>query len=142
VRLLELNGHFLASTEDKCWRRVGSIDRANGVSFQCPKCAEGKEAGDNECDCGETPHAEWCGFGRRHRKGAHHVICWFRNPRRLAPVGPDMDPKPGRWWISASSTSLENLTFEHGEPAMPKSVLLLGGCNWHGYVTGGEATPA
>lgn len=139
MRLRELNGHFLASVENG-WRRVGdSLENANGVCFQCPKCAEGKEAGDNECDCDETPHAEWCDFGRRHRKGAHHIVCWFRNPRRLAPVGPDMDPKPGRWWISASSSSLDDLTFEHGEPPIPKSIQLIGGCNWHGYIENGAS---
>ncbi len=141
MRLLDLDGHFVVSTE-KGWRRVDTIEKANGVWFQCPRCAQGKEVGDNECDCHEVPHAEWCDFGRRHHKGAHGVLCWFRNPRVVAPVSPEMTPGPGRWWIDASSTSLADLTFGHGEPHMAKSVQLTGGCNWHGYVQSGEATLA
>lgn len=142
MKLLELNAHFIASTLAGSWHRVDTIQKANGVMFQCPKCAEGKEPGVNECDCEMLPHAEWCDAvnGAHHRKGAHHVICWFRNPRVLAPVPPEMDPKPGRWW--AEGDSLANLTFGHGEPHMAKSVLLTSGCGWHGFVTNGEASPS
>lgn len=138
MRLRDLDATFIARTPEG-WRRVDTIEKANGLWFQCPKCAEGKEVGDNVCDCDSSPHTEWCDIGRRHHKGAHYILCWFRNPRVLQPVGPEVDPKPGRWWVSASSTSIDDITFEHGEPPIAKSVLLVGGCAWHGFIEHGEA---
>ena len=63
-------------------------------------------------------------------EGAHHVFCWFVG------VPADVSPGPGRW--NPQGATIDDLTFV-GPGSV--SVLLLGGCNWHGFVRGGEATP-
>lgn len=135
MRLRDLDAEFIAYFDNRPTggyegsRCVATIAQANGLCFQCPKCAEGKERGEEY----DALTDRMLGFVR----GAHYIICWFRNPQMLPAVGPEVDPKPGRWW--AVGTSIDDLTFEHGEPPMPKSILLQGGCNWHGHLTNGDA---
>jgi hypothetical protein len=61
--------------------------------------------------------------------GTHSVICWFKGK-----VSDAMRPAPGRW--NPSGTGLDDLTFV---PPGAVSVLLMGGCNWHGFIRNGEA---
>lgn len=61
----------------------------------------------------------------------HSVICWFEGR-----VPDEVDPKPGRW--NPVGSGFEDLSFVPG--AKSNSVLLLGGCAWHGFVTNGEVT--
>lgn len=61
--------------------------------------------------------------------GTHSVICWFAGR-----VDGELDPKPGRW--NPSGTGLDDLTFV---PPGAVSVQLIGGCNWHGFVSNGSA---
>ncbi len=124
MRLRELDGHFVggwhgkdAEHEYEGYRHVESIDEAQGVQFQCPKCAEGKPRSED----GKV-------------MGAHYVLCWFANPRHAPTVPNDINPGPGRWFISEGSTSLDDLTFCGPGQC---SVKLIGGCEWHGYVTAG-----
>lgn len=63
--------------------------------------------------------------------GTHRVICWFAGR-----VPDDATPGPGRW--IPSGTGLDDLTFVGPNAA---SVLLQGGCAWHGFIRNGEATP-
>ena len=65
------------------------------------------------------------------RIGTHQVVCWFEGR-----VSDDVQPGPGRW--KPQGDSFENLSFVSGRKS--NSVLLLGGCNWHGFVTNGEVT--
>ena len=122
MKLRDLDAEFIVRTK-KGMRRVETLAAAQGVMFQCPKCAKGLEAGEEN--------------GRRFFRGAHYIVCWFRNPQRLAPVADNEIPGPGRWW--AEGTSIDDLTFGHGTPPMAKSILLTGGCGWHGFVTNGDA---
>jgi hypothetical protein len=62
--------------------------------------------------------------------GTHSVICWFEDK-----VPDDAEPKPGRW--NPVGTGIDDLTFAPGKKS--NSVLLTGGCNWHGFVTNGAA---
>lgn len=62
--------------------------------------------------------------------GTHSVICWFADRG----VPPTMHPLPGRW--VPSGTGLDDLTFVGPGAA---SVLLSGGCGWHGFVKNGSA---
>ena len=62
--------------------------------------------------------------------GTHSVICWF-----VGKVPDDAEPKPGRWVPSGSG--IDDLTFVGPNAA---SVLLTGGCRWHGFVRNGDAT--
>lgn len=49
--------------------------------------------------------------------GTHSVMCWFRDRG----VPDDLDPKPGRWNPSGTG-------------------ILLGGCDWHGFIKNGDAS--
>jgi hypothetical protein len=89
---------------------VETLAEADGVMFLCPKC-----------------YAENGG-----PVGTHSVICWFAG---RVPDG--VDPKPGRW--TPTGTGLHDLTFV---PSAGRScsVLLLGGCGWHGFVANGDVS--
>lgn len=71
-----------------------------------------------------------CFHTNKGKVGTHIVICWFKGK-----VTDDVDPSPGRW--NPSGIGLLDLTFV---PPGAVSVLLTGGCNWHGFVRNGEAT--
>lgn len=113
--LTQLSAAFIkltSVTPRKSWRKlrgVKALETAQGLWFQCPKC-----------------------FEPRSKRG-HFVLCWFRNRG----VPDDMDPGPGRW--TPSGTGLTDLTFVPGEPPMSVSVLLQGGCGWHGFIRDGHA---
>lgn len=62
--------------------------------------------------------------------GTHMVICWFLDRG----VSDDERPGPGRW--GALGTGLADLTLKAGS----SSILLKGGCNWHGFIRNGDAT--
>lgn len=62
----------------------------------------------------------------------HRVICWSSSRG----VPDHAEPKPGRWRLVG--TSIEDLTLE-AEPGMSRSVQVIGGCAWHGFVTNGVA---
>jgi len=64
-------------------------------------------------------------------KGTHGVLCWFEGK-----VPDDRQPGPGRW--NPQGSGLHDLTFVDG--AKTRSVLLTGGCAWHGFITNGEAS--
>lgn len=65
------------------------------------------------------------------RIGTHSVVCWFEDR-----VSDDVSPGPGRW--NPTGTSFDDLSFVAGKKT--NSVLLLGGCAWHGFVTNGDVT--
>lgn len=91
--------------------RVRSIEKAQGVRFLCPKCYEANGGS----------------------VGTHGVVCWSSSRG----VPDDAQPGPGRWRLVG--TGLNDLTLD-AEPGKSRSVLLLGGCAWHGFVTNGEVT--
>lgn len=62
--------------------------------------------------------------------GTHYVLCWFLGRE----VADSEDPKPGRW--EPHGIGLDDLELKAGS----SSILLRGGCNWHGFVRGGRAT--
>lgn len=65
------------------------------------------------------------------KAGVHSIICWFED--RV----PD-DAKPsGRW--KPVGTGLDDLTFVPGKNPLC-SVMLLGGCRWHGFIKNGDAS--
>lgn len=90
-------------------RDAKSFAEAEGVRFLCPLCFT-KNGG---------------------KIGTHLVICWSRK----APEG--QEPGPGRWSLHGSG--IEDLTL-HGDPVGgARSIQLLGGCAWHGFVNNGRA---
>lgn len=106
-------------TDDDVYEKIGpaeyipavdSIAEADGVMFLCPKCY----------------------IENNGPVGTHSVICWF-----VGRVPDDVDPKPGRW--TPTGTGLSDLTFVPSD-GRTQSVLLTGGCHWHGLVVNGDAS--
>ncbi|HSX23078.1 MAG TPA: hypothetical protein VLE97_09915 [Gaiellaceae bacterium] len=89
---------------------VDTLEEADGVWFLCPKCYAANGG----------------------RIGTHAVLCWF-----VGRVPDDVAPKPGRW--TPRGTGLSDLTFVPSQ-GRSQSVLLTGGCGWHGFVVDGDAT--
>jgi Family of unknown function (DUF6527) len=90
---------------------VASVSEAQGIYFLCPKCFA-ENAGPVGTHGCEVSFAD---RGVKDEDGSH-----------------GNDGKPTRW--SVSGDSCENLT-------LSPSILLGGGCAWHGHVTNGEITP-
>lgn len=97
-------------TDPSTYQTGVSLADAQGIQFLCPKCFNDEPVG---------------------RVGCHSVICWFKDRG----VPDDLDPKPGRW--KPSGTGIDDLTFVGPGAA---SVALTGGCNWHGFIKGGDAS--
>lgn len=117
MKLTDLEPEFLrydAADQDgthTSYRRVGSIEEANGLQFVCPKCltANGYE-----------------------RAGVHSVHCWCVGvPLDVGLVG------PGRWILVG--TGFADLTLNAPNS---RSVQIIGGCAWHGFITNGDVTDA
>lgn len=62
--------------------------------------------------------------------GVHKTVCWFRNRG----VPDDLDPGPSRW--TPSGTSIDDLTFVPGTPAVAISVQ----ADCHFWIRNGHAT--
>lgn len=122
MRLRELDAQFTGKWAPKSYYRLDSVEGAQGLLFQCPKCALGKETGEED--------------NRKFVRGAHYVLCWFTNPRNAPRVPDDADPKPGRWTFTGNT--IDDISFIPGPYS--NSILLIGGCAWHGFVTNGDAT--
>lgn len=112
--LRELQPQFVRLTEPAGHHLyVDSLAEAQGVLFLCPLCFQ--ENG------GEV--------------GTHSVLCWSASRG----VPDDVNPKPGRWKLDG--TGYDDLTLNADPPkSNSRSVLLLGGCAWHGFVTNGVVT--
>ena len=106
-----LDAEFLAITDRNTFRRQPEMAGAHGVKFLCPKCYA--------TNGGPV--------------GTHSVICWSRS----AGTPEEMEPKPGRWKMDGPG--LSDLTLNAEPPGTARSVQLLGGCNWHGFINDGFA---
>ncbi|HBY61083.1 MAG TPA: hypothetical protein DEH78_14770 [Solibacterales bacterium] len=116
MRLTQLEPMWLRWKEEdsrQFFSNVDSIEEAQGIRFLCPKCFQANGG----------------------RVGTHQVLCWSSS--RGVPA--HATPGPGRWRLVG--TNFEDLTLDC-EPGKSRSVLLLGGCAWHGFVTNGEVTLA
>ena len=90
---------------------VETLAEAQGVEFLCPKCF---------AENGGPVGTHWCsvsfeGRGVADDQGTH-----------------DAQGQPVRWQVSG--TDLSDLTTQ-------PSILIVGGCAWHGFITNGEASP-
>lgn len=115
MRLTELEPKFIryeCNGNIETFIPVDSIDQCQGIIFLCPKCFA-----DNNGPV-----------------GTHSVICLSRSRG----VPDDATPGPGRWAIEG--TGFHDLTLNGDPPNSARSVLLQGGCAWHGFVTNGEVT--
>lgn len=127
MRLRDLDAQFIGRQVGRTYWRLGdAIDGAQGVRFQCPKCAIGCEAGEED--------------GRRFVRGAHYVQIWFANPRN-APVA-DHEADPGseshhRWTVAGNS--IDDLTLSPSVNLDIPNLIAVDHCRWHGWVKNGEA---
>jgi hypothetical protein len=119
TQLVELEAKFVRHFEEGGRvgiRTVDSLAEAQGVMFLCPLCFKANGG----------------------KVGTHRVVCWSRSRG----VPEHATPKPGRW--SMHGTGLHDLTLNGDADANgggARSVQLLGGgCQWHGFVTNGDAT--
>lgn len=125
MRLRHLDGEFFGrvNAQVRSLHRQGNkIRGAQGVMFQCPKCAQGLPTGGNQY--------------RRYVKGAHYVQICFANPIGAAVAPREFDKNP-RWQMSG--TSLDDLTLS---PSINLDVPGNGddSCKWHGWVRNGDAS--
>ena len=129
MRLRDLDAEFVGEWTETSFRVLPGVEGAQGLLFQCPKCAEGKPRGGRPSRSGDAviPDRTWA-------EGAHYVLCWFANPRNAPAVPVEAFPKPGRWIFAGES--IDDLTFIGPAAA---SVLLAAGCEWHGFVKDGAA---
>ena len=92
---------------------VSTLAEAQGIYFLCPKCYV---PGKNESN----------GIG------VHQVAVTFAGRGVLDHQGcHNSESRPTRW--NVSGTGFDDLT-------VTPSILLQGGCGWHGWITNGEAT--
>jgi len=116
VRLRDLDAEFCGDATERGFRRRDEIAGAQGIMFQCPKCAEGKERGEEG--------------GRRFVRGAHYILCWFSNPREAPTIPAEWYKGIARWEMTG--TSLDDVTLR-------PSILVQGpGCGFHGFITNGD----
>lgn len=90
---------------------VERIEDAQGVRFLCPKCFQANGGA----------------------VGTHSVVCWSATRG----VPPEAQPGPGRWGLAG--TGLADLSLVPDVAGQAHSVQLNGGCQWHGFVTNGDA---
>jgi hypothetical protein len=122
MRLRDLDVRFVFDVTRTGARlsQADTVDGAQGVMFQCPACAVGKERGQED--------------GRGFICGAHYIRVLFSNPRGVAAAPPEADENP-RWEMSGSS--IDDLTLS---PSINLDVPgQEDGCRWHGFVRNGDA---
>ena len=119
MRLTDLEPEFVSyedTGEHKYIHHVKTLAEAQGIMFLCPKCFVANNG----------------------RVGTHRVLCWSRS----AGASEHAEPRPGRWQMVG--TGLDDLTLNGDMIGMPgtgaRSIQLLSGCQWHGFVTNGEVT--
>lgn len=90
------------------FNRVATLAEAQGIWFQCVKCY----------------------LKNKGPVGTHHVQVTFADRGVKDNEGcRNLEGKPTRWKVTG--TGFHDLTTH-------PSILLLGGCNWHGFITNGE----
>ena len=115
MKLTELLPRFrrVEIREGREFHMSSDFANAMGIQFLCPKCF--REGG------GPV--------------GTHAILCW--SAERGTPA--DVRPLPGRW--AMKGTGYNDLTLD-GEGGKSRSILLMSGCKWHGFVVNGDVTDA
>ena len=132
MKLRDLDAKFVGQWKpDGGFRELGdSIDSAQGILFQCPRCAAGKAAGADDAI-------------HRYIEGDHYILIWFTNPRNapVVPVDPNWSNRC-RWTLSGdtidSLTLSPSVDLSKGDPS--HGIKPDPNCMWHGQVSNGEAS--
>lgn len=114
MKLTDLEPRFIRCEAAGVRRYVDSIKEAHGVYFLCPKCFKANGG----------------------KVGTHMVVCLSSSAGAPA----DALPMPGRWKMEG--TGLHDLTLNADPPSTARSVALVGGCAWHGFINAGEVVDA
>lgn len=139
MKLRDLDAYFLNQVTLIGRHRMAedSIHGAQGVKFQCPLCASGR-------DVKQDAERE----GRRFVVGAHSILVLFSNPRGAEPAPAECGMPNGQGgydrWRVVSGESLGDLTLA---PSIncdipwkdPQGAAHPSSCKFHGHVTNGEA---
>lgn len=112
MRLTELKPSWIKLIDQNHYQSGVEMGEAQGIVFLCPLCFA-KNSG---------------------AVGTHSVICWSRSRG----VPDSQTPAPGRWTFDGAG--FDDLTLNGDPPGNARSVLLTGGCGWHGFITNGEIT--
>lgn len=114
LHLRELDARLLRRIDeagDVSYVDAASLETAHGLNFLCPKCFHANKG----------------------KVGTHRVTCWFEGR-----VPDDANPGPGRW--TPAGTGIDDLSFIPSQSQLKVSVVLNGGCKWHGFIAQGCAT--
>lgn len=109
MRLTALKGTFYRYAGERSFKPVTAMAEADSVMFLCPACFE-----QNGGPVGT--HRIRIDFVGRGTPDEHCIH--------------GSDNQPVRW--NAAGSSLDDLS-------LTPSIQILGGCNWHGFVTNGDA---
>jgi len=129
MRLRDLDARFVNNAHAGGCHMMDTVtvDGAQGVMFQCPKCAAGKET------VVDRERTKVDGTVRRYVVGAHYIRVFFNDPVNAPVAPPDADSNP-RW--SMSGSNLDDLTLS---PSINLDVPgQEDGCRWHGWVKNGD----
>lgn len=135
MKLRDLDAQFVYAAQKGGYERsdANSVEGMQGVMFQCPKCAIGKERGEED--------------GRRFIRGAHYILVFFSNPRGapVAPADADLrnDGSRNPRWSIKSGTTLDDLTLT---PSIncdipwkdADGIEHESSCKFHGFIKNGD----
>lgn len=85
--------------------RVESLAEAQGIWFDCPLC--------------------WAEWKKGAARGPHGILIWFEGRGVPEHLGLNSSGKAVRWQVGGTGL---------GDLQLRPSILLQGGCNWHGFV--------
>jgi hypothetical protein len=127
VKLIELNPQFLQFREERVdpTQFVDGVLHPSGIRTTFPRVDDIHQAHGIRFLCPK------CYGANGGAAGTHSVICWFEGR-----VPDHAQPGPGRW--NPTGTGFEDLSFVPGKKS--HSVLLIGGCAWHGFLKNGDVT--
>lgn len=131
MRLRDLDAHFVydAQADGGCrMSNSDSVDGMQGISFQCPKCGEEKQRGEED--------------GRGFIRGAHYIRVFFANPTNtaVAPVEADANPRwtmSGEWLDTLTLSPSINCDIPWKDA---QGVEHPSSCKFHGFVRNGDAS--
>ena len=112
IPLRDLEAQFVTLNSERSYNiedQRNLDDRMQGLWFTCP------------CHFAENGYSDI---------GVHKILCWFRDRG----VPDDVTPGPGRWW--PVGTTIDDLSFDYGNPQMPKSVA----ADCHFFIKNGHAS--
>lgn len=126
LRLRDLDATFVGRWNGSGYHRFGPTVEpgVQGILFQCPLCAVGKERGEED--------------GVGYAMGAHYILIWFANPVDAPVAPPEADTKPHHRW-TFTGWRIDDVTLSPSVNLdVPNENGVVTGCRWHGWVRDGD----